>query len=92
MLQTEDGTSPHSEIRNTADCVAVTRGGPPRSRLVSQVFPGRGKSAKYLPCPEGGTRCYLHFQPNPRLSPASRTGGHSGNTREGLLGDPGCCR
>ncbi len=92
VLQKEDGTSPHSEFRNMADCVGEVWGRPPRSCLVSQVFPGRGKSANYLPCPGGGTRCYLHFQPNPRLSPAARTGRHSGKTREGLLGDPGCSR
>ncbi len=92
MLQTEDGTSPHSEFRNTSNCVGEVWGRPPRSCLVSQVFPGRGKSANYLPCPGGGTRCYLHFQPNPRLTLAARNGRDSGKTREWLLGDPGCCR
>ncbi len=92
VLQTYDGTSPLSEFRNTADSVGEVWGRPPRSCLVSQVFPGRGNSANYLPCPGGGTRCYLNFQPNPRLFPAARNGRESGKTREGLLGDPGCYR
>ncbi len=92
VLQTDDGSSPHSEFRNTADCLGEVWGRPPQNCLVSQVFPGRWKSANYLPCPGEGTRCYLHFQPNLRLSPAARTGRDSGKTREGLPGDPGCCR
>ncbi len=92
VLQTEDGTSPHSVFRNKADCVGEVWGRPPRSCLVSQVFPGWVKSANYLPCPGGGTRCYLNFQPHIRLSPAARNERQTGKTREGFLGDPGCCR
>ncbi len=57
VLQTDDGTSPHSEFQNTAHCVGEVWGRPPISCLLSQVFPGRGKSANYLPCPGGCTRC-----------------------------------
>ncbi len=92
VLQTEDGTSPHSEYRNTADCVGEFWGRPPHSCRVSQVFPGRGKSANYFPCPGGGTVFYQHLQPHRLLCLAARTGRDSGKTREGLLGDPGCCR
>ncbi len=92
VLQTDDGTSPHSEFRNTADCVGEVWGRPPGGCLVSQMFPGRGKYANYLPCPGGSTRFYLHFKPNPRISPAARTGRQSGKTREWLLGIPRSCR
>ncbi len=56
-LQTENRSYPHSEFRNTADCVGEVLGRTPRSCLVLQVFPGNGKSANYLQCPWGGTRC-----------------------------------
>ncbi len=83
MLQTADGTSPHSEIQNKAECVGEVWGRPPRSCLVSLVFPGRGKSANYLPFPGGGTRCYLHFQNNPRFPRHPAPGGIRGKHAKG---------
>ncbi len=91
-MQTEEGTSPHSEFRNAAEWVEEYWGRPQRSCLVSELFLGLGKSAKFLRIPGECTTCYLHFQPNPRISTAARPRRHSGNTRGGLLGDPSYCR
>lgn len=51
VLLTEDGTSPLSAFQKKAECVRGLFSHPPRRYLVSQVFPGSGKSANYCSSP-----------------------------------------